>query len=458
MSERRVAFFTDSFHEVNGVALTSREFVRFARRRSLPMLSIHAGPRTSVSQEGSVTTFEFHRAWVKWNLEHDLAIDLLFLRYHQNLRAALEGFKPDLIHITGPSDAGILGAILAYELGVPLVASWHTNLHEFGARRLAQMLWFLPERMREFTESWFEAKALDYSVRFYRLAKLVFAPNAELVDMLARRTGRPAFLMSRGIDTELFSPAHRTRVDGDFVIGYVGRLSPEKNVRLLAGIEQSLMRAGMNNYRFLIVGQGSEHPWLSGVMQRATLPGILRGEDLARAYASMDAFVFPSATDTFGNVVLEAMASGVPAIVTREGGPKYLVSAGENGHLASDADEFAQCILQWSQAPKRLAEMRLRARESAERFSWDAVWEDVYRRYEVCFERGAKLTQREQARGIFLQDERPHFIANSDSGEIGHPAVRCDQRVIGTEQHLFLQQRVGVLNQDGRKILGRPAR
>ena len=78
MKARRVAFFTDSFHEVNGVALTSREFVHFARRRSLPMFSVHAGPRTSVSQNGSVTTFEFHRGLVKWNLEHDLAIDLLF--------------------------------------------------------------------------------------------------------------------------------------------------------------------------------------------------------------------------------------------------------------------------------------------------------------------------------------------------------------------------------------------
>jgi phosphatidylinositol alpha 1,6-mannosyltransferase len=384
-SARRVAFFTDSFHEVNGVALTSREFVRFAQRRSLPMFSVHAGPRTRVIQDGSVTTLEFHRGLVKWRLEHDLAIDLLLLRYLPKLRSALAEFKPDLVHITGPSDSGILGAILAHELGVPLVASWHTNLHEFGARRLAQMLRFLPERARSSAASWFEVKALDRCVWFYSLAKLIFAPNAELVEMLARRTGRPAFLMSRGIDTGLFSPSRRERHDGDFVIGYVGRLSPEKNVRLLAAIEQSLIRVGMNNYRFLIVGYGSEHAWLSSVMERATLPGVLRGEDLARAYASMDAFVFPSATDTFGNVVLEAMASGVPATVTREGGPKYLINVGENGQLASSADEFAQSIVQWSRAPERLAEMRLSARQTAEGYSWDAVWEDVYRRYEVLF-------------------------------------------------------------------------
>lgn len=385
MSTRRVAFFTDSFHEVNGVALTSREFVRFAERRSLPMFSLHAGPRTMTIHNGPVTTFEFHRGFLKWRLEHDLAVDFLCLRYLSKLRAALVEFKPDLIHITGPSDAGVLGAMLAYQLRVPLVASWHTNLHEFGARRLAQKLRFLPEGTRRSAARWFETKSLDACVWFYQLAKLIFAPNAELVEMLAQRTGRPAFVMSRGIDTDLFSPTRRGRFDGDFVIGYVGRLSPEKNVRLLADIEQSLIRAGMNKYRFLIVGQGSEHPWLSHVMQQATLPGILRGEDLAHAYASMDAFVFPSATDTFGNVVLEAMASGVPAIVTRQGGPKYLVSPGENGQLASSADEFARWILEWSRMPERLSEMRREARHTAERFSWDAVWENVYRRYEICF-------------------------------------------------------------------------
>ena len=324
MIPRRVAFFTDSFHEVNGVALTSREFVAFARRRALPMFSVHAGPANRTFQEASLTTFEFHRGPVRWNLEHDLAIDFLFLRHKKRLRAALTEFHPDLIHITGLSDAGILGAMLAYELRVPLVASWHTNIHEFGARRLGQFLGFLPGSMR--IADWFEQWALDRTIRFYRLAMLILAPNPGLVDMLRRRTGKPAFLMTRGIDTELFSPAHRSRLDRDFVIGYVGRLSPEKNVRMLADIEQRLIQAGMSNCRFLVVGEGSERAWLKANLRRAEVPGVKRGLELARAYASMDAFVFPSATDTFGNVVLEAMASGVPALVTHEGGPKYLIS------------------------------------------------------------------------------------------------------------------------------------
>ena len=385
MKARRVAFFTDSYHEVNGVALTSREFVRFAQRRELPLFAVHAGPQNAVTVEGSVTTCEFNRGWVRWRLEHDLSIDLLLLRHLGRIRKALAQFQPDLVHITGPSDSGILGAFLAHEFGVPLVASWHTNLHEFAARRLSKALRFLPQQMRISAANWVEEKSLDRCVWFYSLAKMVFAPNAELVEMLAGRTARPAFLMSRGIDTELFSPARRTRLDGDFVIGYVGRLSPEKNVRLLADIERALIQAGMTKYRFLIVGYGSEHAWLSSVMERATLPGVLRGEDLARAYASMDAFVMPSSTDTFGNVVLEAMASGVPALVTREGGPKFLVQPGENGQHASSAEGFARWIVEWARGPERLAEMRLRARETAQQYSWDAVWEDVYRRYEILF-------------------------------------------------------------------------
>ncbi len=192
MKPRRVAFFTDSFHEVNGVALTSREFVRFARRRAMPMFSVHAGPAKGVLQEGAVTTFEFRRGPVRWNFEQDLAIDFLFLRYRKRLRAALREFQPDLVHITGPSDSGILGAILAHEIGVPLVASWHTNLHEFGARRLTQVLGFLPERVRASTAQWFETFSLDQCMRFYRLAKLVFAPNAA-----AGGTARAAHRTSR---------------------------------------------------------------------------------------------------------------------------------------------------------------------------------------------------------------------------------------------------------------------
>jgi phosphatidylinositol alpha 1,6-mannosyltransferase len=385
MTPRRVAFFTDSFHEVNGVALTSREFAAFAQRRSVPMFSVHAGPEDRRFQDGSIKTFEFKRSRVRWTLERDLAIDLLFLRLRRRLREALAEFRPDVVHITGPGDAGILGALLAYELRVPLVASWHTNLHEFGARRLWKFLSFLPVSARTYAAHWAEKNALDQCVRFYRLARLLLAPNPDLVEMLGRRTGRPAFLMTRGIDTHLYSPVRRTRSDGTFRIGYVGRLSPEKNVRMLVEIEARLIQAGISNYSFLIVGEGSERGWLKHEMQRAELPGVLRGQELAQAYASMDVFAFPSSTDTFGNVVLEAMASGVPAIVTPDGGPKFLVTPGHDGYVVEGAEEFADIVMTLANNMDRLGRLRRQARRSAERFSWDAVFERVMESYETCF-------------------------------------------------------------------------
>lgn len=400
MNWPRVAFFTDSFHEVNGVARTSREFVSFAARQQAPMLSVHAGPRNRTWQEGSITTAEFQRGWLRWNLEHDLAFDWLFLRHRERLRAVLAEFHPDLVHITGPCDAGILGALLAHDVGVPLVASWHTNLHEFGARRLEKVLKHSPARLRSRVVQWFEPTALDCCMRFYHLAKLTFAPNPELVDLLRLRTGRPTFLMRRGIDTTLFSPLRRARSNSDFVVGYVGRLSPEKNVRLLAQIERVLISSGCADVRLLVVGEGSERAWLRSTLQRAELPGILQGESLARAYASMDAFVFPSSTDTFGNVVLEAMASGVPAVVTPDGGPKFLIAPGQNGQIAANAEEFAAAILHLRNRPDELKQMREQARQTAEDYSWDAVFHQVYQGYEACFA-APKRSQTFPDRGMF---------------------------------------------------------
>ncbi len=385
MKPRRVAFFTDSFHEVNGVALTSREFVNYARRHSLPLFSVHAGPGNKITQDGSVTTFEFSRGPVRLGLEHDLGIDLLFWRLRKLLRTALREFQPDLVHITGPGDAGWLGVLAAHELKIPLAASWHTNLHEFASRRLQRVLDFLPEGMRARVGSLTEETCLVLCMKFYSLAKAIFAPNPELVELLASRTGRPAFLMSRGIDTELFSPTRRSRTDRAFVIGYVGRLSPEKNVRMLAELERELRELGLREFRFLIVGEGSERSWLRGNLAHAELPGILRGEPLARVYASMDAFVFPSVTDTFGNVVLEAMASGVPAIVSDAGGPRFLVEAGRTGFVASTPREFAAGVMKLQRDASLRRIMGSLARKAAERFSWNRVIGGVYENYDLCF-------------------------------------------------------------------------
>jgi phosphatidylinositol alpha 1,6-mannosyltransferase len=378
----RVAFFTDSFHEVNGVALTSREFAGFAQRHGYPFFSVHAGPETKHWREGTFETFELSNSKVVLGLEHDLAFDLLFLRHFQAVRRKLEEFRPDIVHVTGPSHAGLLGTLLAHRMRIPIAASWHTNLHEFASRRLSKQLGWLPPRPRQRIAKFTEKATLDITLQFYRVARILFAPNPELVDMLSTRLARPSYLMQRGIDTNLFSPQRRTRQGGDFTIGYVGRLAPEKNVRLLAEVEQALHAAGVQDCRFMIVGDGSEREWLQKNMKRAVVPGILRGAELAAAYADMDLFVFPSVTDTFGNVVLESMASGVPPIVTRAGGPRYLVQPGVNGYTADTIPEILRGILHLMLSKSVRARMAADARTTALAYSWDNVFDRVYQRYE----------------------------------------------------------------------------
>ncbi len=389
----RIAFFTDSFHEVNGVALTSREFVGFAARKRLPFFSVHAGPASAYWREGQLETFELAHSPAVIGLERDLAFDLFFYRHLAAVRRKLREFRPDMIHVTGPSHSGLLGAILAGHMRVPLVASWHTNLHEFAGRRLERKLGWLSSRWREAVVTAAEKHSLNMTLLFYRAAGLSFAPNPELVEMLESRTGRPTYLMQRGIDTRKFSPERRARSDGEFVIGFVGRLSPEKNVRLLAALEKSLLAAGLRDYRFLIVGDGQERPWLSANLQRAEFTGVLSGDALARAYADMDAFVFPSQTDTFGNVVLEAMASGVPAIVSQDGGPKFLVKSHHNGYITRDVAGFADAIVELHSQPRLRGRMSRAARESAMTHSWDRVFEQVYARYEEALTRGASANR-----------------------------------------------------------------
>jgi glycosyltransferase involved in cell wall biosynthesis len=388
VSVPRVAFFTDSFHEVNGVALTSREFVRFAAHAGYPFFSVHAGPKTRFWKEGALETFEIAHSPLVLHLERDLRFDLLFYRHRNRLYRQLREFRPDVIHVTGPSHSGMLGALLSRDLRVPLVASWHTNLHEFASRRVRPKVGWLGEGARRVVSDFVEQETLKWTLRFYRFASLIFAPNPELVEMLASATGRPTYLMQRGIDVELFSPERRTRTDREFVIGFVGRLSPEKHVRLLADVEQRLRENGISDYRFLIVGDGSERPWLMQNLKRAEFPGVLSGVPLAEAYANMDAFVFPSETDTFGNVVLEALASGVPAVVSKSGGPKFLVQPGRNGYIARTFKDFVDALLDLRTHPHLHARMSEGARATAMQHSWPAVFEKVYARYEEVLAKG----------------------------------------------------------------------
>jgi phosphatidylinositol alpha 1,6-mannosyltransferase len=383
----RVAYFPDSFHEINGVAHTSRHFENFARRHDLPFLCVRAGNRRQALEDpGNVWTLELPRGSLSIPLEKDLRFDPAYLRHLPAIEDVLDRFRPDIIHITGPSEIGFLGVAIARHYNLALTASWHTNVHEYAARRSDPLLRLLPRSHSQAAGQTIEDLALDVATGFYANADVLFAPNRELCRILEQATARPCRLMPRGVDSALFDPQKRSRRqdDQEIVLGFVGRLSVEKNVALLAEVQRELERAGFQAFHFLIVGHGAEEAWLREHLPRAEFTGVLRGEALATAYANMDLFVFPSHTDTFGNVVLEALSSGIPAVVTPDGGPCTIVRDGVSGRIVKDG-EFASAIAGILKDRNLHAQMRREARAYALTASWDSVFEGVYAAYEsIC--------------------------------------------------------------------------
>ena len=394
----RVALFPDCYHEIDGVANTVRQFEAFALRHGLPLLIVHGGADDDTQRIGSVSRITHRRGPLGFALDKKHDFDLAFWRYLTPMENAVRQFDPDLIHITGPSDVGQLGVAIAHRLRIPLAASWHTNVHEYAEQRAKSLLSLLPKESRRRLGVAICRASLRATLRFYRIAQLLFAPNRELIELIEKGTGKPCYPMYRGVDTSLFSPARRVRKDGGFVIGYVGRLTVEKNIHFLAELEKALIDAGLANFRFLIVGQGAEEAWLKANMRQATFTGVLRGEALATAYANMDVFAFPSQTDTYGNVVLEALASGVPAVVTRSGGPQFIVRDRETGFVAGNTQEFVSAVLNLARDANRLQAMRVPARAQSMTASWDAVFESMYSTYERnlrnCAASGKKLRMR----------------------------------------------------------------
>jgi len=380
----RVAFFPDSFHEVNGVAHTARHFTAFAARHNRPFFCLRAGNRQpALAEEGQQWSLELPRGLLSIALEKDLRFDPAFGRHLSLIYSALDRFQPEIIHITGPSEMGLIGALYAHRRNLPLAASWHTNVHEYAARRATWLRHIMPARQAAQAAELIEQRTLDLAARFYKLAQVLYAPNPQLCQLLTDRTGRPCHRMTRGVDAELFTPARRSAPtrNSELILGFVGRLSVEKNVALLARIHTELESRGISNFRFLIVGHGAEEDWLRAHLPRAHFAGVLRGEALARAYANMDLFLFPSHTDTFGNVVLEALASGVPAIVTPDGGPASIVRHGETGLIATD-DDFSSAVATLIANPATHQAMRHSARTYALTASWDAVFNSVYAAYQ----------------------------------------------------------------------------
>lgn len=388
----RVALFCETYHEINGVALTARQLVEYAKRCNLPLLAIHGGKQPGVWDQGNIRRIELKRSWGSVGIERDLEYDFFFWRYANRIRSELLSFQPDVIHITSPGELGQLGVYLSHQLKVPLAASWHTNFHQFAARRLQKLIGFLPGKVSQPAVAWSQDQGLRILLWFYNFASVTLAPTAPQVAWLEKTLGKPSFLMPRGVDGEQFNPKHRTARDKTLRLGFVGRVTPEKGVRLLRDIEKELVSRDVEDFRIMVVGAGSEVAWLQKRLKHGEFTGVLRGEELARAYANMDLFVFPSRTDTFGNVVQEAAASGVPSVVTNEGGPKHLVVPGKTGLIAETNREFVASVVGLAVDRNRLREMGEAAREKVSGVSWEAAFEKTYAAYRACLPQEGRET------------------------------------------------------------------
>ena len=281
---------------------------------------------------------------------------------------ALDRFRPDLVHVVNPAVLGLGGIWLAKTKGYPLVASYHTHLpkylEHYGMGMLEPLLWEL-------------LKAA------HNQARLNLCTSTAMVQELREKGIQHTDLWQRGVDTDLFRPDHRCAAMRSRLLGghsdsgnlllYIGRLSAEKQIERIRPVLEALP-----DTRLALVGDGPHRQQLEAHFSGlpVTFVGYLAGEELASAYASGDAFVFPSSTETLGLVLLEAMAAGCPVVGANRGGVPDIVSDGENGCLyepdgadggAASLTAAVQRLLGNSQERQSLREA---ARREAERWGW----------------------------------------------------------------------------------------
>ena len=386
-SSPRVALFADTFHETNGAANFLRRLVNYAKGKNYEFLCVRSGDETKFYKDGSVSFLDLKRGKASIPLDGALKFDPFLWRHKKLVKNTLQNFAPNVIHLTGLNDISLFAYYFAHFKKIPAVATWHTNAHEYAAQRFLSVIPFIGGNTKRKIGKTVETIVFRGLMKLYFMAQMQLAPNEELVDEIRRLTHRPSFLLGRGVDTDFLSPTKRRRADDqEIVIGFVGRLRPEKNVRFFAEIEAALQAAHIENYKFMIVGEGGERRWLENNLVKKHLTGEVFGEELARTYADMDLFVFPSQTDAFGNVVLEAMSSGVPAVVMREGGPKFLIEHGADGFIAETNPEFIETVIRLVKNPLQLKALGEAAHRSAQKHSWERVFEKMFEYYKICMD------------------------------------------------------------------------
>src|SRR5437667_6045314 len=369
LQNRKRAWFTDTLDDVNGVATTickmtaagaaaGKELVVVASRSNLQLSDI------PIKNFPPIGEFELP--------DYELQ-QLSFPPILQLLDSVRQERVTEII-ISTPGPVGLTALLAAKMLNLQTSGIYHTDF---------------PQYIRILTEdSFLESVTWGYMHWFYGQLDTVFVNSEEYRQSCIERGFDPAKLkiFPRGLDTELFHPARRNPAffqrfracDGEVRLLYVGRVSREKDLDFLATAYRRLRDEGLPVHLF-VVGHGPYSDEFAKLLPEASFTGYLTGKALATAYASADIFVFPSTTDTFGNVIIEAQASGVPAVVSDSGGPKELVQHDENGLITKshDLDDFTRAIRALVVDPARRKRMGNRARQSV----LDRTWPSAFRKF-----------------------------------------------------------------------------
>ena len=366
----RVAIFTDNdFGKVNGVTTTLTAVLRHAP----PDLAIRVYTAACTEQDDrEYLALKSHGVPIPFYAEMKMYLPRV-AEYIRRARAD----RVDVIHLTTPGPVGLAAMRVARTLDLPMVGSFHTDLAAYAAL-LSGSAW-LGTLMREF-------------MRWpYGRCNRVLVPSEATRRLLIGAKGDPQRMLvwSRGVDTNDFSPAHRCErlragwgvSDRRPAILYVGRVSAEKGLHLLPAIQAALDELRLP-HRFVIAGTGPMVGELRSTLREAVFTGVLDRAEVARAFASADVFVFPSRTDTAGNVVLEAQASGLPVLVADAGGPKENMLSGRTGFIVSgDASSWAQALVPLLRDLQLRRRLGAAARDYARTRRWEEALAPLYRTY-----------------------------------------------------------------------------
>jgi len=368
----RIALFTGAYnHIADGVSLTLNRLVDYLGHKGAEV-RVYAPTASRPALEHAGTLVPVRSVKAPGRPDYRISLGL-----SGEARENLTEFRPDLFHIATPDFLGLSALRRAKRSGTTVVASYHTHFASYlDYYRLGVL----------------EPATWRYLKWFYDQCAHVYIPTPSMLSVLKHHSVTSDLrLWPRGVESGLFNPGRRSsdwrRARGigedDVVVAFVSRLVAEKGLGVVADVSRRLGSAGVA-HRMLIVGDGPERESLARAIPGAIFEGHLRGEALATAYASSDVFLFPSETETFGNVTLEAMSSGLPCVVADATGSNALVKHGVTGFLAPprDSSVFHEHVTSLIRGPALRARLGEAARKSAEDYEWGRVLGQIASYYE----------------------------------------------------------------------------